>query len=116
MSSPPAIEALARWVHLKKYRIEVTYGVYVFTPVEKAAFWTLFCSLFTVISFAAAIFAQRNVLPLIRFASEYVGGDGSSAGAVPDLFPKGDVALSIAGAGITSLAETIGSAANSQVP
>ncbi|KAG4218677.1 hypothetical protein PC116_g32842, partial [Phytophthora cactorum] len=46
-SSPSTIEAFARWARLKKYRIEVTYGVYVFTPVEKAVFWTIFCFLFT---------------------------------------------------------------------
>ncbi|KAL7621491.1 hypothetical protein AAE478_008814 [Parahypoxylon ruwenzoriense] len=116
VSSSP-IDALARWARLKKYRIEVTYGVYVFTPMEKVVFWTIFCFLFTVISFAALVYTQRNVLLLIRYASFYVNGAGDTTSVVSSLFPKSDTALSMPGsAGVTSFAETIGGAANSQVP
>ncbi|KAI0827228.1 hypothetical protein F5Y06DRAFT_283805 [Hypoxylon sp. FL0890] len=116
MSKPTTIEALARWAWLKKYRIEVTYGVYVFTPVEKAVFWTIFCFLFTVISFAAVVYTQRNVLLLLRYASVYVNKEGVATNAVSNLIPKTGTALSIPGSGITSLAETMGAAANSQAP
>ncbi|KAI0116572.1 hypothetical protein F4776DRAFT_666327 [Hypoxylon sp. NC0597] len=116
MSKPSTIEAFARWAWLKKYRIEVTYGVYVFTPVEKAVFWTIFCFLFTVISFAAVVYTQRNVLLLLRYASLYVSRDTAATNVVSNLFPKSNAALSMPGSGITSLAETMGAAANSQVP
>ncbi|KAI1137400.1 hypothetical protein F5Y05DRAFT_69652 [Hypoxylon sp. FL0543] len=115
MSKPSTIESFARWAWLKKYRIEVTYGVYVFTPIEKAVFWTIFCFLFTVISFAAVVYTQRNILLLLRYASVYIGRDGAATNVVSNLFPKTDTALSMPGPGVTSLAETMGAAANSQV-
>ncbi|KAI8961774.1 hypothetical protein F5Y11DRAFT_348103 [Daldinia sp. FL1419] len=114
-SSLSTIKAFARWARLKKYRIEVTYGVYVFTPVEKALFWTIFCFLFTVISFAALLYTQRNVLLLLRYASFYVSGESNAVRVVSNLFPKNDAPLRMAGAGITSVAETMSSAANSQI-
>ncbi|OTB00016.1 hypothetical protein M426DRAFT_246085 [Hypoxylon sp. CI-4A] len=119
MSSPSSLEALTQWARLKKYRIEVTYGIYVYTPMEKVVFWTIFCFLFTVIPFAAVLYTQRNVLLLIKYASFYVDGKGAStSGMISNLFPGNDAAaLSISEpAGITSLAETLGGAANSQVP
>ncbi|KAI1483345.1 hypothetical protein K445DRAFT_117720 [Daldinia sp. EC12] len=129
-SSPSTIEAFARWARLKKYRIEVTYGVYVFTPVEKAVFWTIFCFLFTTISFAAILYTQRNVLLLLRYASFYVSGaEAGAAGSAGSaainvvsglLFPRSDASLRMAaaaaGSGIKSVAETMSSAANSQIP
>ncbi|XXH02332.1 hypothetical protein Hte_008705 [Hypoxylon texense] len=124
MSSPTAIEAFARWARLKKYRIEVTYGVYVFSPMEKVFFWSIFFLLFTVISFAALVYTQRNVLLLIKYANVFINGEGGSgssgSGGAPNvassLLHKGDAAYAVARSGVTSLAETMGGAANSQVP
>ncbi|KAI5924482.1 hypothetical protein F4810DRAFT_719088 [Camillea tinctor] len=59
-------EALLRWAQLKKYRIEVTYGVYVYTPVEKAFFWAIFGFLFVAISGAGLLWAGRNLAALAR--------------------------------------------------
>lgn len=39
MSSP--LERLSKWLQLKVYQIEVTFSVYMFTPLEKLAFCTL---------------------------------------------------------------------------
>ncbi|KAI0897547.1 hypothetical protein F4806DRAFT_405051 [Annulohypoxylon nitens] len=111
----PTLEALARWARLKKYRIEVTYGVYVYTPVEKAVFWTIFCLLFTAISFATFVYTKRNVILLLKYASVYVNGNGGATSAVSNLFPRSHTAL-LSDKGIKSLAETMGSATNSQVP
>ncbi|KAI0385135.1 hypothetical protein F5Y04DRAFT_277201 [Hypomontagnella monticulosa] len=116
MPSPNTLEAWARWARLKKYRIEVTYGVYVFTPVEKFFFWTIFCFLFTVISLAAILYTQRNIFLLIRYASVYVSGNGVASNTISNLLPKSNAALSVSRSGITSLAETMGGATNSQVP
>ncbi|KAI1392008.1 uncharacterized protein F4822DRAFT_112850 [Hypoxylon trugodes] len=116
MSKLSMIEAFTRWARLKKYRIEVTYGVYVFTPMEKVVFWSIFCFLFSVISFAAILYTQRNVFLLIRYASVYVTREGGASSAVSNLFPKSHGALSVSQAGITSLAETLGAATNSQIP
>ncbi|KAI1103236.1 hypothetical protein F4804DRAFT_310825 [Jackrogersella minutella] len=116
MSSPSTLKALARWARLKKYRIEVTYGVYVFTPMEKFAFWTIFLFLFTVISFTVAVYAQRNALLLLKYAFVHVIGEDGAIGVVSSYLPKSHTALSVAGSGMTSLAESMGSAANSQAP
>ncbi|KAI0172894.1 hypothetical protein GGR52DRAFT_427425 [Hypoxylon sp. FL1284] len=117
VSALATMDAFARWARLKKYRIEVTYGVYVFSPMEKVVFWTLFCFLFTVTSFAAVVYAQRNLLLLIRYAAAVLVNGGSGSGVVSNLMPRSTgAAYSVARSGVTSLAETMGSAANSQVP
>lgn len=47
-------DSFTRWVALKKYQIEVTFCVYIFTPGEKALFWsTVF--LLTALTFIATI-------------------------------------------------------------
>ncbi|KAI1658801.1 hypothetical protein F4813DRAFT_356303 [Daldinia decipiens] len=114
--SPSIIEALIRWASLKKYRIEVTYGVYVYTPVEKAVFWTIFCFLFAAISFAAIFYTERNVILLLRYASIYVGGEGGVVNVVSNLLPKSNALFTMAGSGLTSVAQTMSTAVNSQTP
>ncbi|KAI1077536.1 hypothetical protein F5B20DRAFT_551825 [Whalleya microplaca] len=108
LSSSP-IEALGRWARLKKYRIEITYGVYVFSPMEKVLFWTLFSFFFTVISYAAVVYTQRNVMLLIQYAAVYVGGDDASM--LSSLFAREGLSVS----GMESAAE-FGGATKSQVP
>ncbi|KAI0487562.1 hypothetical protein F4859DRAFT_261182 [Xylaria cf. heliscus] len=56
------LDTFVRWLRLRKYRIEVTYGVYVFTPMEKLAFWTLFSFFFVVISTALILYTHRFLL------------------------------------------------------
>ncbi|KAI8624909.1 hypothetical protein F5Y19DRAFT_281697 [Xylariaceae sp. FL1651] len=65
-------DTFLRWARLKKYRIEVTYGVYVYTPMEKVVFWTLFCFLFVTISTAALLFTHRNLTLLARAAASHI--------------------------------------------
>jgi hypothetical protein len=36
--SASALKRFTRWLHLKQYQIEVTFSVYMFTPVEKFVF------------------------------------------------------------------------------
>ncbi|KAI1158041.1 hypothetical protein F5B18DRAFT_657052 [Nemania serpens] len=66
------LDTFARWVRLKKYRIEVTYGVYVYTPMEKVAFYTLFCFLFVLISTAILLYTQRSLTFLVRAAASHI--------------------------------------------
>ena len=37
------LQRFGRWLSLKQYQIEVTFGVYMFTPTEKFIFCTLHC-------------------------------------------------------------------------
>lgn len=76
-----------RWLRLKKYRIEVTYGVYVYTPMEKVVFWTLFCSLFVLISTAILVYTQRSLTFLLRsIISDLGNGDGLSGSLASGFF------------------------------
>ncbi|KAI3326898.1 hypothetical protein HD806DRAFT_531494 [Xylariaceae sp. AK1471] len=59
-------DTLVRWLRLQKYRIEVTYGVYVFTPMEKAVFWTLVCFFFLLISTTMLLYAHQSMTLLVR--------------------------------------------------
>ncbi|KAH9895382.1 hypothetical protein F4778DRAFT_746554 [Xylariomycetidae sp. FL2044] len=72
----------------RKYRIEVTYGVYVYTPGEKLVFWALFLSLFVLISGALAQYVLWHIAaPLARWVVTgscrhlFGGGGGVRDGA-----------------------------------
>ncbi|KAI0458150.1 hypothetical protein F5B21DRAFT_500795 [Xylaria acuta] len=69
-------DTFMRWLRLRKYRLEVTYGVYVFTPMEKLVFWTLFCFFFVVISTAMTLYTHRSLAFLLRATASYVDGRG----------------------------------------
>ncbi|RYC59019.1 hypothetical protein CHU98_g7198 [Xylaria longipes] len=71
-------DTFMRSLKLRKYRIEVTYGVYVFTPMEKLVFWTLFCFFFVVISTAMILYTHRSLAFLLRAAASHVDGRGLS--------------------------------------
>lgn len=40
MSSGSPIQSLTKWLQLKIYQVEVTFSVYIFTPIEKFIFCT----------------------------------------------------------------------------
>ncbi|KAI5862757.1 hypothetical protein GGS23DRAFT_597079 [Durotheca rogersii] len=79
--SPP--QRFGRWLRLKQYQIEVTFGVYMFTPTEKFAFWSvvfLLCSLLTI---AVVLYLPQHVLFILNRAWFYVvGGDSGFASNV----------------------------------
>ncbi len=62
------IEAFGRWARLKKYRIEVTYGVYVFTPGEKLVFWAIFSLILGLGGYYVTLFLSQNVSLVIDAA------------------------------------------------
>ncbi|RYP72173.1 hypothetical protein DL770_008003 [Monosporascus sp. CRB-9-2] len=74
-----AIEALSRWARLKKYQIEVTYGVYVFTPGERLAFWTIFCLFFSLATYYATLFLSRNLVLVVHSAGSLISTAHSNA-------------------------------------
>ncbi|GAP86605.1 hypothetical protein SAMD00023353_2001380 [Rosellinia necatrix] len=74
-------DTCVRWIRLKKYRIEVTYGVYVFTPNERIVFWTIFCILSSLIVTTALVYAQRSLLFLLRAIVS------CASGSLPPGFP-----------------------------
>ncbi|KAK5636435.1 hypothetical protein RRF57_012147 [Xylaria bambusicola] len=56
------LDKFVKYLRLKIYRIEVTYGVYVYTPMEKVVFWALFCFLFSAISTVTIVYTHRILL------------------------------------------------------
>ncbi|KAI1486505.1 hypothetical protein F5X96DRAFT_673609 [Biscogniauxia mediterranea] len=103
-SSSPA-SALLRWARLKKYRIEVTYGVYVYTPVEKLIFWVLFCVLFVAVGGAALLWVARQVAFLLALVGD--GGEQGKEEVGEMLMRLGTTAVE-AGAAPVSTAEGVG--------
>lgn len=79
------LDKLVCWLRLRKYRLEVTYGVYVYTPMEKLVFWTLFCFFFVTISTATALYAHRSLAFLLRAAASHVDGRGLTGGLASHL-------------------------------
>lgn len=73
-----AFEAFGRWARLKKYRFEVTYGVYVFTPGEKIAFWSIFSLLFGLVAYYMTLFVSRNVVVAVHSAWSLIHAANSS--------------------------------------
>ncbi|KAI0403911.1 hypothetical protein F4802DRAFT_275708 [Xylaria palmicola] len=71
-------DAFMRWLRLRKYRIEVTYGVYVYTPMEKLLFWALFWFFFLAVSTALALYTHRTVAFLARAVVAHVVGSAAS--------------------------------------
>ncbi|TGJ83654.1 hypothetical protein E0Z10_g5112 [Xylaria hypoxylon] len=98
--TPTQFDTFVRWLRLKKYRIEVTYGVYVFTPMEKVMFWTLFCILFTFISAAIVLYTHRSLTLFVRAGASHINSRISS----------GDLILTAkhAATGLTTSAQTRG--------
>lgn len=46
-SSTPSAYSFTKWLQLKIYQVEVTFSVYIFTPLEKF----IFCTFFSFFSF-----------------------------------------------------------------
>lgn len=103
------IEAFGRWARLKKYRIEVTYGVYVFTPGEKFAFWAISSLFLSLVAYYTTLVVSRNVIFVIHALWSLIhaaNSSGSSNTAIAHVMaslgaqlaePAGNPAGSIAG-------------------
>ncbi|KAI1175449.1 hypothetical protein F4777DRAFT_325636 [Nemania sp. FL0916] len=76
----PALQRFGRWLALKQYQIEVTFGVYMFTPTEKFIFWSVVFLLSAMGSIATILYLPQHILFIINRAWFYVNG-GESSGA-----------------------------------
>ncbi|KAI0534150.1 hypothetical protein GGR58DRAFT_77235 [Xylaria digitata] len=102
-STSTQFDIFMRSLRLKKYRIEVTYGVYVFTPTEKVVFWTLFCIFFTFISSAIILYTHRSMVFFVRAAASYIDSRALSGNLMSHL-----VAAKHAAAGLATSAQSRG--------
>ncbi|RWA07734.1 hypothetical protein EKO27_g7368 [Xylaria grammica] len=76
----PLLQRFGRWLALKQYQIEVTFGVYMFTPTEKFVFWSIVFLLSGLGSIATILYLPQHVLFIINRAWFYVNGGDSSGG------------------------------------
>ncbi|KAI8965733.1 hypothetical protein F5Y11DRAFT_278842 [Daldinia sp. FL1419] len=78
-----AVQRLGRWLRLKQYQIEVTFGVYMFTSAERFIFWSIVFLLCSLLTIAVVLYLPQHLLFIISRAWFYVnGGESSVASSV----------------------------------
>ncbi|KAI0167140.1 hypothetical protein GGR52DRAFT_90124 [Hypoxylon sp. FL1284] len=98
-------QRFGRWLRLKKYQIEVTFGVYMFTPTEKFIFWSVVFLLYGLLAIATVLYLPQHVLFIINRAWFYV--NGGESGIASNLVAGNKDAISLA---TSSTAKTIAAA------
>ncbi|KAM7206486.1 Protein of unknown function (DUF3317) domain containing protein [Naviculisporaceae sp. PSN 640] len=69
------LEAFSKWLQLKKYQLEVTLSVYMFTPNEKFIFYSVFFLLFSLTLIAMILYLPQHVQFILGRAWFYMHGD-----------------------------------------
>ncbi|ORY71611.1 uncharacterized protein BCR38DRAFT_404677 [Pseudomassariella vexata] len=72
-----SLQSLGRWLRLKQYQIEVTFGVYIFTPIEKFVFWSVVFLLFSLTIIATMLYLPQHIVFVLNRALFYAYGDDS---------------------------------------
>ncbi|KAI1342644.1 hypothetical protein F5Y15DRAFT_413152 [Xylariaceae sp. FL0016] len=88
----PLLQRFGRWLGLKQYQIEVTFGVYMFTPTEKFIFWSAVFLLTALTLIAVILYLPQHIVFIINRAWFYVNGGESG---VSDLAAVNKDALSL---------------------
>ncbi|KAI1776034.1 hypothetical protein F4818DRAFT_367820 [Hypoxylon cercidicola] len=100
-----SFQRFGRWLRLKKYQIEVTFAVYMFTPTEKFIFWSVVFLLYGLLAIATILYLPQHILFIINRAWFYVNGGDS--GLASNLVAGNKDAISLAA---SSTAKTIAAA------
>ncbi|KAL9945239.1 hypothetical protein D7B24_002361 [Verticillium nonalfalfae] len=69
------ITDFSRWLHLKQYQLEVTFCVYIFTPWEKFAFYTIFFLLSSLTFIATVLYLPQHIAFIVGRAWFYMNGE-----------------------------------------
>ncbi|GKT40690.1 uncharacterized protein ColSpa_00871 [Colletotrichum spaethianum] len=70
-----ALQSFSKWLHLKQYQIEVTFSVYIFTPLEKFIFYTVLFLLSSLTIIATVLYLPQHIAFLMSRAWFYMHGD-----------------------------------------
>ncbi|KAI1391232.1 uncharacterized protein F4822DRAFT_178795 [Hypoxylon trugodes] len=89
-----AFQRFGRWLRLKQYQIEVTFGVYMFTPTEKFLFWSVVFLLCSLLNIATVLYLPQHLLFIIHRAWFYV--NGGESGVASNVVAGNKDALSLA--------------------
>ena len=69
------LESLSKWIQLKIYQLEVTYSVYIFTPIEKFIFYSVLFLIFGLTFIATVLYLPHHVQFILSRAWFYMHGD-----------------------------------------
>ncbi|KAL1854786.1 hypothetical protein Daus18300_011382 [Diaporthe australafricana] len=76
-SSVSPFKSLTKWLSLKIYQVEVTFSVYIFTPLEKFIFWSVVFLLFSLTAIATILYLPHHIMFLAGRAWFYIHGDSA---------------------------------------
>ncbi|KKY39542.1 hypothetical protein UCDDA912_g00431 [Diaporthe ampelina] len=76
-SSVSPYQSLTKWLSLKIYQVEVTFSVYIFTPLEKFIFWSVVFLLFSLTAIATILYLPHHIMFLAGRAWFYIHGDSA---------------------------------------
>ncbi|KAJ5139316.1 uncharacterized protein N7515_004164 [Penicillium bovifimosum] len=95
-----AISSILRWMRLKVYQYEVTFSLYMLTPIEKFIFNTLLLGLFSMIAMGTYIYLPDHLRAIGGRLYYYWAGErlfSSSRLSISSVFGENGVATQIGG-------------------
>ncbi|OIW29541.1 hypothetical protein CONLIGDRAFT_669393 [Coniochaeta ligniaria NRRL 30616] len=69
------LERFSKWLQLKVYQVEVTFSVYMFTPLEKLFFWSILFLLFSLTFLASVLYLPQHIAFIAGRAWFYMHGE-----------------------------------------
>ncbi|KAK1835422.1 hypothetical protein QBC39DRAFT_341340 [Podospora conica] len=75
------LESFSKWIQLKIYQLEITYSVYIFTPIEKFIFYSVLFLIFSLTFIATVLYLPHHLQFIISRAWFYMHGDAPAAAA-----------------------------------
>ncbi|KAJ5778912.1 hypothetical protein N7457_006632 [Penicillium paradoxum] len=95
-----AVSSLIRWMRLKVYQYEVTFSLYMLTPIEKLIFNTLLLGLFAMIAMGTYIYLPDHLRAIYGRLYYYWAGErlfSSGRLSISSVFGENGVATQIGG-------------------
>ncbi|KAK5654841.1 hypothetical protein OQA88_6877 [Cercophora sp. LCS_1] len=74
------LESFSKWIQLKIYQLEVTYSVYIFTPIEKFIFYSVLFLLISLTFIATVLYLPHHIQFILNRAWFYMHGDAPELG------------------------------------
>ncbi|KAI9756976.1 MAG: hypothetical protein M4579_003634 [Chaenotheca gracillima] len=74
-SSPSSSSTILRWLQRKRYQYEVTFSLYMLTPIEKFIFNSFLFLFLSMIIIAASLYLPHHIKFLVSRAWFYYAGD-----------------------------------------
>ncbi|RPB25394.1 hypothetical protein L211DRAFT_120856 [Terfezia boudieri ATCC MYA-4762] len=76
LQNPSTTSSLIRLLQRKRYQYEVTYSLYMLTPMEKFIFNTFLFAFLSMLILAASLYLPQHVATITSRAWFYLVGDG----------------------------------------